>query len=78
VTLSSASHGSEGLTVLHRRLETHFGSLRMRRDERGHGAPLFALEHGLSESELALLNAEVHSAVRLRQHGDGTLPGQDP
>jgi hypothetical protein len=65
--MSSAGRGSEGLSVLHERLETHFGSLRTHRDERGHGAPIFALEHGLSEAELALLNAEVQLAVRRGQ-----------
>jgi hypothetical protein len=67
VLVSSARGGSAGLSVVHERLETHFGSLRTRRDERGYGAPIFALEHGLSEAELALLNAEVHLAVRRGQ-----------
>jgi hypothetical protein len=66
VSLSSAGGGNEGLRVLHQRLEAHFHALRDHRDTSGHGAPIFALEHGLSEAELALVKAEVCSAVRRR------------
>jgi hypothetical protein len=55
---------SEGLVVLHQRLDSHFAALRDRREQVARGAPVFALEHGLSEAELALLKAEVCSAVR--------------
>jgi hypothetical protein len=67
VTLTSARGSTKGLSALHGRLEAHFGSLRTRRDDRGRGAPIFALEHGLSEAELALLTAEVQLAVRRGQ-----------
>lgn len=53
-----------GLGLLHARLEAHFTSLKAHRGQFGSGAPLFALEHGLSEAELTLLRAEVTSAVR--------------
>jgi hypothetical protein len=66
VSLSSAGDANEGLRVLHQRLEAHFHALRDHRDTSGHGAPIFALEHGLSEAELALVKAEVCSAVRRR------------
>jgi Tetratricopeptide repeat len=59
-----AGSTSEGLVVLHQRLESHFAALRDRRSEATGGAPVFALEHGLSDAELALLKAEVCSAVR--------------
>jgi hypothetical protein len=55
---------SEGLVVLHQRLESHFVALRDRRKEATGGAPVFALEHGLSEGEVALLNVEVCATVR--------------
>jgi hypothetical protein len=55
---------SEGLVVLHERLESHYSALRDRRDEATGGAPIFALEHSLSEPELALLKAEVCTTVR--------------
>jgi tetratricopeptide (TPR) repeat protein len=58
---------SEGLAVLHERLEAHFAHLNERRSDFGGGAPIFALEHGLSEAELALLRAEVCGAVRSRE-----------
>jgi hypothetical protein len=73
VTLTSARGSTKGLSALHERLEAHFGSLRTRRDDRGRGAPIFALEHGLSEAELALLTAEVQLAVRR-----GQLPEKSP
>ena len=66
MSLSSAGDANEGLRVLHQRLEAHFHALRDHRDTSGHGAPIFALEHGLSEAELALVKAEVCSAVRRR------------
>jgi tetratricopeptide (TPR) repeat protein len=55
---------SEGLVVLHQRLEAHFSTLRDRREQEANGSPVFALEHDLSEAELSLLKTEVHSAVR--------------
>ncbi|MDQ2873305.1 MAG: hypothetical protein M3Y33_00110, partial [Actinomycetota bacterium] len=53
---------------MHRGLAEHFRNLRERRDELGRGAPIFALEHGLSDADLALLEAEVLSAVRQRRY----------
>ncbi|WP_326561220.1 hypothetical protein [Micromonospora sp. NBC_01796] len=55
---------NDGLTVLQERLEDHFHDIRIRRDRLGKATPLFALEHGLSEMELQLLNLEVRAAVR--------------
>lgn len=56
-----------GLSLLHTRLEAHFDLLRSNRDAQTGGSPVFALEHGLSEGELALLRAEVCAAA---QRGD--------
>jgi len=67
VLLSSVEGGSDGLDVLHHRLETRFRTLRERRDALGKGTPLFALEHGLSEAELILLRAEVRASVQGRR-----------
>lgn len=50
------------LVFLHERLEAHFSGLRDRR--KPIGAPIFALEHGLSDPELALLKEHVTSAIR--------------
>lgn len=47
----------------HRRLEAHFGELRAARTTtRGPDAPVFALEHGLSEAEIATLKREIRAA----------------
>jgi hypothetical protein len=54
----------EGLSFLHDHLDRHFGALRSVRDAHGGTIPIFALEHGLSDTELVLLRAEVCSAVR--------------
>jgi hypothetical protein len=71
----SDSSASDGLIVLHQRLESHFAGLRDRRMEATGGAPVFALEHDLSEAELTLLKAEVCSAVqRARLPRDHWLP----
>lgn len=56
--------GRDGLAFLHDRLNDHFGALRDKRDAHDPRIPLFALEHGLSDTELLLLKAEVCSAVR--------------
>src|SRR6266436_6034064 len=55
-----------GLGAIHRRLHSHFDALRALRNASGQGAPIFALEHGLTASELKLLEEKVRSAV---QHG---------
>jgi hypothetical protein len=73
--ISYDSRGDQGLMVLHRRLEAHFRALRERRDEQVSGRPIFALEHGLSEPEVALMKMEVCSAVRRgRLPRDAWLP----
>jgi hypothetical protein len=46
----------------HRRLETHFTELRSTRtSKRGTEAPIFALEHGLSEGEVTELEREIRA-----------------
>src|SRR6266849_1422303 len=52
---------------LHQRLGAHFHGLRNQSEEYGNGAPIFALEHALSETELNLLHAEVCATIRRRQ-----------
>jgi hypothetical protein len=70
VTAASDTRGREGgLSFLHDRLDEHFTALRALRDAHRAAIPLFALEHGLSETELLLLKTEVCSAVR-----SGRLP----
>jgi hypothetical protein len=65
--MTAAGGSSEGLSVLHQRLETHFASLRTRRDEEaGPSYPIFALEHSLPDAELALLTSTVRQAVQRR------------
>jgi hypothetical protein len=67
-SLTSVGGSAQGLSVLHQRLETHFYALRTRRDEKpGPGLPIFALEHGMGDTELSLLKATVREAV-LRRH----------
>jgi hypothetical protein len=66
MAVDRAERTDESLCLLHERLAAHFGRLRARRDRCGHGIPLFALEHGLSEAELSLLKAEVRRVVRQR------------
>ena len=59
----SKEQGGSDLTILHHRLESHFGAVRTRRDSYASGMPIFALEHGLSEPELTLLSAAVRSSL---------------
>jgi hypothetical protein len=54
----------EPLAVLHTRLDAHFRALRESRDEHAIGTPIFALEHGLTDAEVALMKVAVCSAVR--------------
>ena len=65
--MPAANADGEGLSVLHSRLAAHFRDLREHRDAVGHGAPIFALEHGLPDADLALLKAGILSAVRQRR-----------
>ena len=59
------TNSGDGLSILHQRLEAHFRTLRVNRDQvAGSGFPIFALEHGLQEAELALLASTVHAAVQ--------------
>ena len=54
----------EGLSVFHQRLDAHFVSLRARRDaEVGSEVPVFALEHGLTDTELVALRSTVRASV---------------
>lgn len=63
------------LSLLHQRLHNHFTRLREARDEVAPGTPVFALEHGLSEVDLALVRAAVREAVaRDRLPRDAWLP----
>ena len=55
----------EALAVLHTRLDGHFRALRDSRDERAIGTPIFALEHGLTDAEVALMKVAVCVAVRI-------------
>ncbi len=74
--MTGVDGSTSGLSVLHQRLETHFLALRNDRDrELGAGVPVFALEHGLEETELALLRPTVREAVK-RRHlpSTATLP----
>jgi hypothetical protein len=66
-TMPAAKADGEGLSVLHSRLAAHFRDLREHRDALGQGAPIFALEHGLPDADLALLKAGILSAVRQRR-----------
>jgi len=67
--------GFEGLTLCHERLEAHFNEVRSRRAEGGNRIPVFALEHGLSAAELAVLKAEVCAAILQRNLSrDAWLP----
>ena len=50
------------LGVLHERLDRHYQSLSVQRAE-SVGAPVFALEHGLSDPELSLLKQVVRASV---------------
>lgn len=52
-----------GLAVWQKRLESHFTELRRQRSSKEGGTPLFALEHGLSESELRELHAHVREDI---------------
>lgn len=70
MTLSVPGGPANPLAVLHQRLEEHFLRLRGLRSDATPPRPVFALEHGLSEGELALLRAEVVTATARR----GVLP----
>lgn len=52
------------MQVMHVRLEQHFDALSETRQAVQPHAPVFALEHGLSEAELLLLRTEVRAAVK--------------
>jgi hypothetical protein len=52
------------LEDLHTELGSHFSSLHAQRDRLTPAAPVFALEHGISEADLGLLKDTVRSAVR--------------
>lgn len=60
---SRTGRGSDGLVALHERLAAHFSAVARDRERFGAGAPIFALEHGLSDEELDFLRTEVRAAV---------------
>jgi hypothetical protein len=65
----------DGLQYLHERLATHFEALQAQRDTASTAAPLFALEHGLTDAEVLLLRTRVCEAVRIgRLPRDAWLP----
>src|SRR3954454_8643828 len=65
----------EELEYLHARLHDHFEQLQADRARAPTPAPIFALEHGLTDPELLLLRAHVCEAVRQRRFGrDAWLP----
>jgi hypothetical protein len=53
----------EILEYLHRNLDTYFLSLRNLRQQLEPASPVFALEHDLGDTDLALLESMVRSAV---------------
>lgn len=57
------------LERLHRRLGDHFAALRDSRSHQSASAPVFALEHGLSSSEVGDLEARIRAAIKA-----GTVP----
>jgi hypothetical protein len=61
-TVESGYRAALGLQ--HRQLQDHFIALRQQRNELAPGTPVFALEHGLTDEELALMRSAVVSAVR--------------
>src|SRR2546428_9575376 len=56
----------EPLQRLHERLEAHFLEIRAQRDASGRGKPIFALEHGLAESEIEELRRVVRQSLKER------------
>ncbi|MEV4736206.1 MULTISPECIES: hypothetical protein [unclassified Microbacterium] len=60
----------DALEVLHSRLDAHFSELKQRRQVFSTEAPVFALEHGLSLTDIDALNASVRFAVT---HGFSAL-----
>lgn len=52
-----------GLSVWQTRLQAHFEKLRSKRSSQGISRPIFALEHGLSVSELAELQADIREQI---------------
>jgi hypothetical protein len=55
----------ELLEYLHAKLDAHFRQLQARRAQLNPVSPVFALEHDLDETELALLKFAVESAIRV-------------
>lgn len=63
---SSRASTLETLEYLHGELEVHFAALRDRRRQLSPPAPVFALEHGLGDEDLVLLQCAVRAAHRRR------------
>lgn len=57
---------NEELEALHERLHAHFSALQARRQAMAPGTPLFALEHGLPEADVLLLQTYVSTSVQRR------------
>src|SRR5438552_4087073 len=73
VRLMSADQAN--LRALHERLDVHFSALRIERDQRGGGKPIFVLEHGLNEEERTDLKANVQELIKRGQPvGQAWLP----
>lgn len=66
-TLIEPASPREVLSLLHGQLEAHFHALRAARDLVAADAPTFALEHGLADSDLVLLQTAVHESVHRGQ-----------
>lgn len=64
VQVAAASPDEEGLAFFHQRLAAHFEFLQARRAALAPGKPIFALEHGLADSELTVLRQVVQTAAR--------------
>src|SRR5258708_6743196 len=52
------------LNAWQERLATHFGQMRDKRNNRDVHATVYALEHGLDDSEIADLSREIHAFLR--------------
>lgn len=52
------------LLDIHKRLAEHFAGLRAIRDKHAPDIPIFALEHGLTDSAITVLRERVHASVR--------------
>lgn len=63
----SVSSAAPPLDVIHSRLDAHFTLLSAKRAALERDAPVFALEHGLTDTELLLLRTEIVGAIQRRR-----------